>query len=104
MITDILIWFFMVLGLFFCTVGVYGVFKLPEVYTKQHATGLIETAGIFFIMLSLAISSGFVLVSIKPILLAVLVAGFSAPACYAFMQVVIRKKGDLKPSKEKKDV
>ena len=78
-------------GLFFCSVGVLGLYRLPDVYTKQHSTGLVDTVGIFFICLGLSIYSGFVLVSFKPIILAILVGGFSSPICYAFIQIAFNR-------------
>ncbi len=81
-------------GLLFCIIGVVGVYRLSDIYCKQHATGLIDTAGIFFICLGLSIKSGFVLVSIKPILLAILIAMVSAPTSYTFMEILINRKED----------
>ena len=63
---------------------------MKDVYTKQHVSGLIDTGGVFFICLSLSISSGWHLVSIKPLFLAVVMILMSAPLCYAFMQIAIR--------------
>ena len=91
MYIDILVLIFIFIGLFFCSVGVLGLYRLPDVYTKQHSTGLLDTVGIFFICLGLSIYSGFSLVSFKPMMLAILVGGFSSPVCYAFIQIVFNR-------------
>ncbi len=86
--------FFMLIGLIFCSLGLLGLFRFKDIYTKQHATGLIDTAGIFFICISLSIHSGFSLVSIKIIFLSLLITFVSAPLCYAFMQILIHREKD----------
>ena len=86
--------FFMLIGLIFCSIGLLGLFRFKDVYSKQHATGLIDTAGIFFICLALSIKSGFSLVSFKPIFLSLLITLVSAPLCYAYMQILIHREKD----------
>jgi len=67
-----------------------GIIKMKDVYTKQHASALIDSGGIFFICLGLSLASGFNLVSLKPLLLGIIVVLMSAPMCYAFMQIALR--------------
>lgn len=93
-IQEVLFSIFMLLGLIFCFIGLLGLFRFKDVYSKQHAIGLIDTAGIFFICLALAIKSGLALVSFKPIFLSLLIALVSAPICYAFMQILIHREKD----------
>jgi multicomponent Na+:H+ antiporter subunit G len=93
-IQEVLFSIFMLLGLIFCFIGLLGLFRFKDVYSKQHATGLIDTAGIFFICLALAIKSGLSLVSFKPLFLSLLIALISAPLCYAFMQILIHRGKD----------
>lgn len=38
-------------GLFFCVVGVIGVMRMPDIYTRLHASGKVATLGIFGILL-----------------------------------------------------
>jgi monovalent cation/proton antiporter MnhG/PhaG subunit len=90
-IVDLLSWILMIGGLSFIFLGLLGVYKMKDIYMKQHSAGLIDTFGLFLVCLSLSIQSGFSLVSVKPILLSILVALMSAPSCYAFMQILIRR-------------
>ncbi|MDR0484446.1 MAG: monovalent cation/H(+) antiporter subunit G [Alphaproteobacteria bacterium] len=85
---------FLLLGLIFCFLGVLGLFRFKDIYSKQHALGLIDTIGIFFICIALAINSGIALVSFKPIILSLLITFISAPSCYALMQIFIHRKQD----------
>jgi len=80
---------FITIGLIFLCIGMIGIIKMKDVYTKQHASALIDSGGVFFICLGLSLASGFTLVSLKPLFLGILVLLMSAPMCYAFMQIAL---------------
>ena len=48
--TEIIVGILIFLGLFFILVGVAGLLRFPDVYTRMHATGLIGSLGIAFIL------------------------------------------------------
>ena len=37
----------LVFGSFFCAIGVVGVLRMPDVYTRLHASGKVATLGLF---------------------------------------------------------
>ncbi len=37
----------LIFGLFFCAIGVIGVLRMPDVYTRLHASGKVATLGLF---------------------------------------------------------
>jgi multicomponent Na+:H+ antiporter subunit G len=41
-------------GVFFCTVGVVGIMRMPDVYSRIHASGKVATLGIFGLLLGTA--------------------------------------------------
>jgi multicomponent Na+:H+ antiporter subunit G len=43
---------FIVLGLVIVTIGVYGVVRLPDVYTQLHASGKAAFLGVVFLLLA----------------------------------------------------
>jgi multicomponent Na+:H+ antiporter subunit G len=61
----IALWF----GMFFCVAGIIGMVRLPDVYTRLHATGKVTTVG----LCGLLVSAAFLLpvVTLKVIALAV---------------------------------
>ena len=59
---------FMVLGLFVCCVGVYGVFKLKYAANRMHAAALNDTMGISLCLVGLAISAPDVFTALKILL------------------------------------
>jgi len=55
MITEIVGATFTVLGVFFSLVGVIGIMRLPDVYSRIHASGKVATLGIFGLLIGLAL-------------------------------------------------
>lgn len=45
---------FIFIGVAFCTLGVVGILRLPDTYTRLHATGKTSTLGILFLGLGTA--------------------------------------------------
>ena len=62
---------FMLLGLFVCCVGVYGVFKLKYAANRMHAAALNDTMGISLCLVGLAISAPDVFTALKILLVVV---------------------------------
>ena len=83
------------IGVIALLIGSLGLIRLPDVYCRIHAVGMIDTAGASFIILGMIIHQGFSLVSFK----LALVGGFlfftSPIATHAVAQVA--HKMGLKP-------
>lgn len=47
--------FFLGVGLFFCVVGVIGLLRFPDVYTRIHASGKVSTVGLMGLLIGMAI-------------------------------------------------
>ncbi len=61
----------MLVGLFVCCVGVYGVFKLKYAANRMHAAALNDTLGVSFCLVGLAISAPDVFTALKILLVVV---------------------------------
>ena len=68
-------------------IGSIGLIKLPDVYCRIHAVGMIDTAGASFIILGMIIHQGFSLVSFKLALIGVFLFFTSPIATHAVAQV-----------------
>ncbi len=44
-----------VIGTFFSVVGVLGYFRLPDVYTRLHATGMVSVFGVVLLLVAAAV-------------------------------------------------
>ena len=65
MITDILGIIAVVAGAFFMFVGSVGLIRLPDFYSRTHATGKSDTLGIMLVIFGLMLIEGFTLNSAK---------------------------------------
>ena len=71
------------LGVVALLIGSLGLVRLPDVYARIHAVGMIDTAGAGLIILGMVIYSGFTLVSAKLILIGVFMFFTSPIATHA---------------------
>jgi multicomponent Na+:H+ antiporter subunit G len=93
------------LGIFFLMIGSIGLLRLPDFYSRAHATGKSDTLGLMMVFLGLIIIEGLHINSLK-ILLVMIFVGFTSPtATNAIMRAAFRFR--LKPwftkDQEKKD-
>jgi multicomponent Na+:H+ antiporter subunit G len=65
LLADILSWVFLLVGSFFAVVGGLGVIRMPDVFTRMHASGVTDTMGAGFILTGLMFQSGFSLITVK---------------------------------------
>jgi multicomponent Na+:H+ antiporter subunit G len=70
---DILGWALILSGCFFLVVGALGLIRLPDVYTRIHSAGVIDTVGAAFILVGLALYGGLTLVTLKLLLILVFI-------------------------------
>lgn len=73
MIINIIAMTFMITGFFFVAVAVLGVLRLPDFYTRLHASGKSETLGLMLTLMGLAIYNGLTLVSFKILLVSLFI-------------------------------
>lgn len=64
-ILDVLTWGFVMTGGIFLIIGGIGINTLPDVFTRMHAAGIIDTLGVELILVGLMFQSGFTLVTAK---------------------------------------
>ena len=75
------------IGVIALLIGSLGLIRLPDVYCRIHAVGMIDTAGAGFIILGMIIHQGFSLVSFKLALIGVFLFFTSPIATHAVAQV-----------------
>jgi multicomponent Na+:H+ antiporter subunit G len=78
------------IGVIALLIGSLGLIKLPDVYCRIHAVGMIDTAGASFIILGMIIHQGFSLVSFKLALIGVFLFFTSPIATHAVAQVALK--------------
>ena len=93
--------FFRFLGCFFILSGSIGLIKLPDVFSRIHAAGLIDTLGTGFVILALIIYSGFSLVSLKLFLIPLFIL-FTSPISSHAISLFAYESGHKPKAKNKK--
>ena len=80
----------LVAGLVFILLGVIGVLRLPDFYTRLHAMGKCDTLGVGLILLGLACDEGLSLTSVKLLLISVFIGIANPTATHALGRAAIR--------------
>ena len=68
----------LILGIFFILTGSIGILRLPDVFARIHAAGMIDTGGTAFFLLGTILQAGWSLITVKLILIGVFVF-FTSP-------------------------
>jgi len=79
-------------GGLFCVVGAVGMLRMPDFFTRAHASSVIETLGAGLILAGLALQSGLTLASAKLLVLAMLILFASPTATHALCKAA-RERG-----------
>ena len=82
-IFNTLSWGAIIIGSVFCVIGAIGVIRLPDVYCRMHAAGIIDTVGIGLILLGLAFQAGWTLVLAKLAMILIFILFTSPTSCHA---------------------
>lgn len=56
---------FLLIGVFFGLTGAVGLFRFPDFFTRVHAASVTDSVSAIFILLGLALQSGFSLITVK---------------------------------------
>lgn len=78
LILDVLSWILILGGGFFAVSGGIGVLRLPDVFSRLHASGMTDTMGAGLILTGLMLQSGLSLVTVK-LLLVLFFLWFTSP-------------------------
>lgn len=80
----------MLVGTFFLLTGTVGYARLPDFFTRMHAIGKSDTLGAFLSMLGVACFTGWTLVSVKFVLVAVFILIANPTATHAMARAALQ--------------
>ncbi len=92
---------FIIAGLFFLMVGSIGIVRLPDFYTRTHATSKSDTLGLLLVMVGLTIYEGWNLNTAKFFLISLFIALANPIGAHALARVANLR--GIKPLLGKKD-
>jgi len=84
-------WFFLVAGGLFCVIGAIGMLRMPDFYTRMHASSVIETLGAGLILLGLCLQAGWTLITVKLLMIGVLLLFASPTATHALARAALTR-------------
>ncbi|MEL6479654.1 MAG: monovalent cation/H(+) antiporter subunit G [Pseudomonadota bacterium] len=76
-------------GGFFFLVGALGLNRMPDLFTRMHATSVGETMGVGLLVLGMCLQAGFTLVTVKLIFILVVVLFTGAVATHALARAAL---------------
>ena len=93
---------FVLVGSVVVVIGLIGVYRMPDFYTRLHAASIVDTMGAMFIILGLVIYAGINLISVKLILILLFILITTPAAAHALAKSALHGKLEPMLDKEKK--
>ncbi len=82
-------------GVIVIIIGLIGLYRMPDFFTRLHAASVIDTLGTILILIGLMVYSGFNLVSVKLFLIMLFILFTTPTAAHALAKSALH--GKLKP-------
>lgn len=79
----------MIIGCFFILTSAVGVLRMPDFYSRLHPAGVGDSMGAPLLLLGVALQSGFTLLTLKIIVLALFFLITSPTSCHALAKAAI---------------
>ena len=86
---------FITIGALSIIVGLLGVYRMPDFYTRLHAASIIDTLGTMLIIFGLILHYGLNIVSLKLLLILIFILITTPTAAHALAKSALH--GNLKP-------
>ncbi len=77
-------------GIFFMLVGSIGIVRLPDFFSRTHATGKSDTLGVMLVLAGMAVFEGFTINSAKLLLVIVFVGMANPIGAHALARAAMR--------------
>jgi multicomponent Na+:H+ antiporter subunit G len=94
-VKDVIAVLFMLGGFFLFTTATLGLLRLPDFFTRLHATGKGDTLAVLLSLMGLAVYHGFSLASAKIVFIAVFMFMAQPTATHAISRAAFRCKVEL---------
>ncbi len=105
LLLDVLSWLLLLAGSAFVIIGAFGIWRLPDFYSRLHPAGLTDTMGAGLILLGLLLQSEAFMVGIKLLIIAVFLMFTSPTSGHATARAALAAglRPWRAPESEKKD-
>ncbi len=92
---NIISWVLLMSGGIFCIIGTIGLLRMPDSYTRLHASSVVDTLGVGLILAGLIVQAGFTLIGAKLVVIGLLMFFISPVAGHAVARAMIHR--NVKP-------
>ena len=86
---DIISWALLICGGVFTLIGGIGVIRLPDVFSRMHAAGIIDTMGAGAIFIALMVQAGWSLITVKLALMLIFMMFTNPTATHAVARAAL---------------
>ncbi len=86
---DLISWVLLLAGSAFSLIGAVGIIRLPDVFTRMHGAGVVETLGVGLILAGLMVQAGLTMVTVKLILIIAFLFFTSPAATHALARAAL---------------
>ena len=98
---DILSWTFLVAGGALCIIGALGLLRMPDLFSRMHGAGIVDTLGMGLVMLGLMFQGGFSLITVKLIVIVIFIVFTSPTATHAVAKAALH--GGVTPKTDEEE-
>ncbi|MGB0671888.1 MAG: monovalent cation/H(+) antiporter subunit G [Rhodospirillales bacterium] len=105
MILDLLSWAFLMGGAALCLIGAIGILRLPDIYSRIHGAGIVDTLGTLLVVLGLLLQAPHWIIAVKLVLIFIFIFFTSPTTTHALCRATLNsglmpKLGNDKGRKE----
>jgi multicomponent Na+:H+ antiporter subunit G len=86
---DVVSWICLVAGVAFAMIGAIGLLRFPDLFTRMHAAGVVDTIAVGLVLLGLALQAPSWLVAAKLVLIFVFILFTSPTATHALARAAL---------------
>lgn len=87
-----------IIGGIFCSIGAYGFYKMPDLYTRIHSAGISDSCGCMLTIAGIILINGFNIVALKLLLLMCILLIMNATSTNILIQAAAKR--NIKPLTE----
>ena len=103
LVVELLSWAFILAGSFFTVVGMIGVMRMPELFTRMHAASVTDTLGAGFLLVGLMLQAGPTLVTVKLIFILMLLVFTGPVITHALAQAAMQAGVDPELAEDRRE-
>ena len=88
-------WLLIIIGSAFLIIGAIGIIRLPDIYSRMHGAGIIDTLGASALILGMMLQAGLTMISVKLVIILLFLIFTSPTTTHALARAAL--DSGLKP-------